>query len=43
MSRCTAANSAGDFRPTASQIIDDEDLENKLPDNVMLITGFSQA
>ncbi|KAL4862490.1 hypothetical protein BDV12DRAFT_202985 [Aspergillus spectabilis] len=33
----------GDARPTASQIIDDESLEGKLSDKVILITGCSSG
>ena len=34
---------AGDARPTALQIIHDEDLVNKMPDKVMLVTGASSG
>jgi NAD(P)-dependent dehydrogenase (short-subunit alcohol dehydrogenase family) len=34
---------AGDARPTALQIIHDEDLVNKLTDKVMLVTGASSG
>ncbi|KAF2812370.1 short-chain dehydrogenase [Mytilinidion resinicola] len=47
MSRYAAAhaspNGAGDARPTAIQILEDENLIGKLPDKVMLVTGISSG
>ena len=36
-------NGAGDARPTALQIIKDEDLEGKMTDKVMFVTGASSG
>ena len=39
----SSPNGAGDARPTALQIIDDEGLVNKMTDKVMLVTGSSSG